>query len=212
MEIITFIAITAILGCGLSLKAPVLFFFEFGFDRRPAVTAGVSFLFFRHRVGKTKKQAETQARHAKYSSPDKGRPAKKTGASKKQSILQLGLLWHEHQVIWQLLALFADCAERAIGFTDRYYIELNLSGGFRSPDITGQIYGLVQTGRAIPSPSLSLAYRPDFSSDRLQGTIAAGSVFKAYKLIILLILIIWRLPKIKLIKIYRKFKKGDTYV
>ncbi len=201
MKIITLIGITAILGCGLSLMASITLFWELTLDRQPSSTAGVRFLFFKHRFGKRKQNVKA-----------KSKPVQKKSASETPPIDQLHLILHEHQLIRQTAVLFTDCVKKALMLPEQYYIHINLSGGFRSPDITGQVFGLVQAGSAIPSQSLCLAYHPDFTSDRLQGTIAAGAVFKAYKLVILLSIIIWRLPKIKLIKIYRKVKKGGSYV
>lgn len=165
------------------------------------MTGGVRFLFVKKRFGKRKPKEKPGTE-----------PVRENGSGEKPSIEQLRQILREHLLIRQLVALFADSVKKVLVLPERYYLDVDLTGGFQSPDITGQVYGLVQVGRSIPSDALSLAYDPDFTADRIQGTITIGSVLKAYKLIILLIIIAWRLPKIKLIKMYRKFKKGGRHV
>ena len=211
MAFIILIFIAAILIFACVLMAPITFFGRLTFDAPPLVTVGFHFLFFKHHFTKGKKEDQAKTRRADRRS-DKSRKVKHKGRSEKPSTGQLLMLIRKHEIIRQTLAAFVDCIKKFFASADRYYINANLSGGFRSPDITGQVYGFVQICRSIPCDSVSVTFHPDFKADKPGGTIVAGTVFKPYQLIILLMMFFLRLPKVKLIKLYRSYKKGDSYV
>jgi hypothetical protein len=119
----------------------------------------------------------------------------------------LSTLTRERETIGQIVTTSAGFAKKLVLSTDRYYIEMNLSGGLASPDLTGRFYGLVQAFRTIPSDSLSLHFRPNFMENELRGTIIAGTAFRIYKILLQLVIFVWRLPIIKLIKLYRNYRK-----
>lgn len=211
LELFSTIVIATILGFGLALVAPISIYFAFNFDRRPTVAVGVQFLIFKHHFSKKKKKEKSET-ETKNDRTKKSRPAKKSRPLDKTVIRQPATLIRERETIRQTLALFAGFAKQLVLSTDRYYIQMNLNGGLRSPDLTGQLYGLVQACKSIPSDSLSLSFHPDFIEDKLSGTIAVGTAFRIYKIIYQLLIFIWRLPKIKLIKLYRNYRKetGDV--
>ena len=211
MELFSTIVVAAILGLGLALAAPVSVCVALNFDRRPTVTIGMRFLIFKHHfpIKKKKKKARTEGKNDR---PEKSRRAKKRHSPDMSPIRLLPILSGERDTLQQSLAALGLLARRLVLSTDRYYLDMNLSGGMWSPDLTGQLFGLVQACRSIPSNSLSLSFHPDFSEDRLHGTIAAGTVFRIYRIINQLLIFIWRLPIKKLLKLYRNYRKetGDV--
>ncbi len=91
---------------------------------------------------------------------------------------------------------------------DRNYLNISLRGGFGLPDITGIFYGLIESLRSIKGESISIAYHPDFYAESIKGDIALGAVVRLNRLLKEMILLAWRLPKMQMIKIYNKYRKG----
>jgi|GEM_PF-2351212 len=211
MELFSTIVAAAILCFGLALAAPVSVCIALNFDRRPTVSIGMRFLIFTHHfpIKMKKEQAKTEGKNDR---PEKSRKERKRRPPDKPPIRLLPILIGERDTLQQSLAALGLFARRLVLSTDRYYLDMNLSGGMWSPDLTGQLYGLVQACNSIPSNSLSLSFQPDFTEDRLHGTIAAGTVFRIYRMINQLLIFIWRLPIRKLIKLYRNYRKetGDV--
>ena len=203
IELFSTLIAAAFLIFGLVLSVPVTIWFAYRLDRRPAVTIGVKFLIFKHhfsKENKSKRKAKVD-RTKKRRTPEKDRPPAGSATH------MLPTLIRERETIVRTVATFAGFVKKLVLSADRYYIELNLSGGLSSPDFTGQLYGLIQACRSIPSDSLSLSFHPNFTEDELRGTIAAGTVFRIYKILIQLMAFVWHLPIIKLIKLYRKYRK-----
>jgi len=89
-----------------------------------------------------------------------------------------------------------------------YFLKANITGGAAEPDITGELYGAYHAIRpALPS-SISIVYNPDFAAEKFKGTVEMGLVIRIFRLIWETLVFIIRLPIIKLIKLYRKLKKG----
>ena len=91
---------------------------------------------------------------------------------------------------------------------DQYYLKISMAGGLGPPDLTGQLYGTILSVRPVLSRSVSLDYRPDYLADNLSGEVVAGAIVRAYRLLSEMIIFAWRLPKIKIIRIYHRLKKG----
>ena len=206
IELFFFIIVAALVGFGLVLLAPVSVFLALDFDRRPSVAVGVHFLIFKHLFFPKKKKETVKAAPEKERTR-KDRRVKRGQASDKSVLRHLATLTRERETIGQTVATLAGFARKLALSADRYYIEMNLSGGLGAPDLTGQFYGLVQACRTIPSDSLSLYFHPNFIENELRGTIIAGTVFRINKILFQLMVFVWRLPIIKLIKLYRNYRK-----
>jgi hypothetical protein len=89
-----------------------------------------------------------------------------------------------------------------------YYLVANLAGGVEEPDITGQIYGAYHAIRPNLPAAVKINYAPDYLAGRVNGNISCGIVVTVFGIIKEIVIFIFRLPKIKLIKLYRKLKAG----
>jgi hypothetical protein len=87
-----------------------------------------------------------------------------------------------------------------------YYLIANLSGGTEEPDVTGQLYGAYHAIRFNLPSAIRINYIPDYLAGRIQGNISCGLVVTVYGLIKEFVIFIFRLPKIRLFKLYRKLK------
>jgi hypothetical protein len=93
-----------------------------------------------------------------------------------------------------------------------YYLVANLAGGAEEPDITGELFGAYHAVRPNLPAAVRISYVPDFLAGRFAGNISGGLVVTVFGLIKEVVIFIFRLPKIKLFKLYRKLKKGRTHV
>jgi hypothetical protein len=93
-----------------------------------------------------------------------------------------------------------------------YYLVANLAGGTEQPDITGQLYGAYHAIRPTLPAAIKINYVPDFLGGRIAGNISGGLVVTVFGLIKEIVIFIFRLPIIRLIKLYRKLKKGRRHV
>lgn len=90
-------------------------------------------------------------------------------------------------------------------------LNVSLSGGLAGPDMTGMLYGGVMAIKPMLRQPIAIAYNPDFGVDRLAGDLNIEVVVRLYKIVKELLLFIWRMPKLRLIKIFFKLRKGGEY-
>jgi hypothetical protein len=90
----------------------------------------------------------------------------------------------------------------------QYYLKANIAGGAEYPDVTGELYGAYHAIRPVLPNSISIVYNPDFAAEKFSGTVEVGLVIRIFRLIWETLFFIFRLPIIRLIKLYRKLKKG----
>ena len=202
MEFFTTIVAAAILCLGLAITIPVSVFFSLDIERQTRMAVGFRFLGIKYRfpIKKKPKSKKTDAREKRKNDKQKPSPARPMSQLLRLFVDERGTLRETAAA----LGLFAKNLALSI---ERYYLDMNLSGGLRSPDLTGQFFGLVQACRSIPTDSLSLSFYPSFTNDELRGTVDVGIVFRIYKIINQVMILFWRLPLIKLLKIYRKYRK-----
>jgi hypothetical protein len=89
-----------------------------------------------------------------------------------------------------------------------YFLRADIAGGAPEPDITGELYGAYHAIRPILPSSIMIVYNPDFAAEKFKGTVEMGLVIRIFRLIWETLVFIIRLPIIRLIKLYRKLKKG----
>lgn len=202
MVFFTTIVAAAILCLGMAITIPVSVFFSLNIDRQTRMAVGVRFLGLKHRfpIKKKPKSKKTDAPKKRKKNGQRPSPAKPRGR-------MLLLFVDERDTMRKTAAALGLFAKNLALSIERYYLDMNMSGGLPSPDLTGQLFGLVQACRSTPTDSLSLSFYPSFTDDELRGTVDVGIVFRIYKIINQVIILFWRLPVMKLVKIYRKYRK-----
>jgi hypothetical protein len=88
----------------------------------------------------------------------------------------------------------------------RYYLNADLAGGISGPDLTGQLYGAYNALRPVMPASVAISYDPDFLSEKLAGAISFGLAVRAISVVKYIVIFFFRLPIIKIFKLYRKLK------
>ena len=112
------------------------------------------------------------------------------------------------------LAVIFDLLSEALKLIGRllnapnYFLRANITGGATEPDVTGELYGAYHAIRPVLPSSISIIYNPDFASEKFTGTVEVGLVIRIFRLIWETLVFIIRLPIIRLIRLYRKLKKG----
>jgi hypothetical protein len=92
-----------------------------------------------------------------------------------------------------------------------YHLNVNLTGGFAEPHITGWFYGSVCAIHPMLGKSIRLFYAPDFTKESLNGKITGRLAVRLYSIIREVLIFVWRLPKLRLLKIYFKSRRGGRY-
>ncbi len=100
---------------------------------------------------------------------------------------------------------------RGIVISPDYYLNVNLTGGFTEPHITGWFYGGVCAIQPILGNSIKLFYSTDFTKESLNGKITGRLAVRLYSIIQEMLIFFWRLPKLRLLQIYFKSRKGGSY-
>ncbi|MGD8293364.1 MAG: hypothetical protein PVF37_16760 [Desulfobacterales bacterium] len=206
MEFIDIIVISAVLGFGFTMMVPITIHFSLNIDTQLLATLSVRFLCFKYNFAERKIIYKSTIKHGD-NRLEKTWTVGMSGSLVKSLLSSLPMIVRERRTLRRTLTAFAHFAQTILISDDRLYIKINLTGGLSSPDLTGQLYGLFQSCRAIPYDFLSLSYHPNFMEDKLRGTIVAGTVFRIYEFITQLVLFIWRLPVMKLIIVYYNYRK-----
>jgi len=121
-------------------------------------------------------------------------------------------LTEEYETAASIIVDLFNFVRRACKSPDRYYLDVSLKGGLGPPDLTGQLFGAVESLKPMLGESLAIKYKPDYMSETIQGDIIADIKLRFYKLLKEMLIFIWKLPKLKLIKIIRLYRKGDLNV
>jgi len=121
------------------------------------------------------------------------------------------------QLIRDDLAMLRQVASNAVKFiqgiviSPDYYLNVNLAGGFTEPHITGWLYGGVCGIQPMLGKSIRLFYAPDFTKESLNGKVRGRLAVRLYSIIREVLIFLWRLPKLRLLRIYFKSRKGGMY-
>ena len=97
---------------------------------------------------------------------------------------------------------------RGIVISPEYYLNINLAGGFTEPHITGWFYGGVCGIQPMLGKSIRLFYEPDFTKESLNGKLRGRLTVRLYSIMREVLIFLWRLPKLRLLRIYLKSRKG----
>ena len=90
----------------------------------------------------------------------------------------------------------------------QYFLRAEIAGGASEPDITGELYGAYQALKFALPGAVSVSYRPDFTAEKFSGRVEVGLAFRLARLSKETLVFIFRLPILKLIKLYRKLRTG----
>jgi hypothetical protein len=110
-------------------------------------------------------------------------------------------------VIFKLISETLKFAGRLIR-TPRCFLKAEIVGGASEPDITGELYGAYHAIRPILPQAILINYNPDFAAEKFTGKVEIGLVIRIIGFLKETLIFILRLPIIRLIKLYRKLKKG----
>ena len=197
LAIIIALVLTAI---AYILLSPISIYINYDFDGENLISAGIRLYPFDYKF-KTGQKKEIQAKAKKFKAI-----AKEKKQPRKRGIDFISLIIDEFDV---LIDIIADLFALIIGILispDRFFGKVNLGGGLGAPDFTGQLFGGIQMIKPALGDSISITYRPDFLAESLSGQATFGLVVRTYNILKELLIFIWRLPKLRLIKIYRKMK------
>jgi hypothetical protein len=143
--------------------------------------------------------------------PDKEALAKKRLKKKqrpKSKISFFDLFPDEYPTIKRVIIEAVRLVKGIVKAPDSYYLQINLAGGLSEPDHTGYLYGVICSIKPLLSEAVKLDFRPDFQSESLTGEVKGRVIVRIGSVVKELLLFLWRLPKLKIIKIYLKTRKG----
>jgi hypothetical protein len=200
MIIIAIIGGTILAGIAYLLFVPI--FIEAVYTLGGKIRATISFFPFRFRLKSRAKKAKPK--------PEKETLAKESLKKKKRK--QAGfdfkdLFRTEYPTIKRVVVAVAKLIMGLVK-APNYRLRVELAGGLDEPDITGYLYGLVCALKPLLGRAIILEYRPDFQSETLSGEIKGRVIVRIGSVAKELLLFLHRLPKLKLIKIYLKTRKG----
>jgi hypothetical protein len=202
MIIIAIISGTILAGIAYLLFVPIFIEANYLIGGKGRIT--VAFFPFRIRLKPGKKKAKTKSK------PD--RETLERQQLKKKKRKQAGfdfkdLFRTEYPTIKRVVVVAAKLIMGLVKVPN-YRLRIELAGGLSEPDETGYLYGLVCSLRPILGRSIKLDYRPDFQGEELTGEIKGRVKIRIGSMAKELLLFLHRLPKLKLIKIYLKTRKG----
>lgn len=123
----------------------------------------------------------------------------------------LFLLSNEHIAVKQVI-VFCFRFVKALIASKYHYINISLQGGFGSPDITGIVFGAIETARPAFGKNTTIAYYPDMISQTMNVKLDAQSTVRIYRFLAEILPLIFSLPMLKAARIFIKIIKGDYNV
>ncbi len=203
MEIPIAILIILLVICLYFLLTPVSLSLSYNTEGKRSIGRIKLFPFvYRFRFDKEKR--ETKKRKAV-----KDKIIKKKQKVGKKKIPVWQALLDEYDTTIAVTVVFFRFAGRLLKSTERHTLDVSLKGGLGSPDLTGQLFGVLRSVEPMLGKSIRIAYQPDFLSESINvnGNVTAGVRIRTYNILKEVLIFIWELPKLKIIKIVRKLKK-----
>jgi len=202
---IIIIATTGIILAGLIYLLCVPVYFEIGYDIEQRELESCSFKLYpfsyriKPKIGPDKK-----------SSKQSDQEEQKTKKKKRLRVNYVQLIRDELGTLKQVVFNSVKFI-RGILISPDYYLDVNLTGGFTEPHITGWFYGGVCGIQPMLGKSIRFFYAPDFTRESLNGKVRGRLAVRLYSIIREVLIFFWRLPKLKLLRIYFKSRKGGKY-
>jgi hypothetical protein len=173
-------------------------------DQKISAVSAIKIFPFEYKFvsGKLKKQRKLKV--PKPPKVDQELP-EEIGERQKSKIRLLGR--SDLPVIFRVITETFKFAGRLIR-TPRFFLKAEIAGGASEPDITGELYGAYHAIRPVLPKAISISYNPNFTAEQFTGTVEMGLVIRIFGFLKETLVFIFRLPIIRLIKLYRKLKKG----
>jgi len=202
---IIIIATTGIILAGLIYLLCVPVYFEIGYniEQRELESAFIKLYPFTYRI---KPKIGPDKRSARQSDQEE----QKTKRKKRLRVNCVQLIRDELGTLKQV-AFNSVKFIRGILISPDYYLNVNLTGGLTEPHITGWFYGSVCAIQPMLGKSIRLFYTPDFTKESLNGKVRGRMAMPLYSIIREVLIFLWRLPKLRLLRIYFKSRKGGKY-
>jgi hypothetical protein len=206
MVIVGAIVLVILLSFGYILVSPISVFLSFKFGDGVSGFAGVKLFTFEYKLFKdtTRKSVRTRTVEVdhKKSFTEKGRKALDS------AVRVFHVAANEFKLLQNITVNLLKLLKGILKSPDQYYLKVSMAGGLGPPDLTGQLYGTILSAQPVLGRSVSLAYRPDFLGDKMRGEVVAGAKVRACRLLSEILVFVWRLPKIRTLRLYLQLKKG----
>jgi hypothetical protein len=121
------------------------------------------------------------------------------------------LLSAEYQTA-SLLAIVIGKFIKALFKSKHHYLKISLRGGFGTPDVTGLMFGLIESIRPAFGSRITIACYPDMESGILNCKLRTQAVVRMHSVLSETPVLISRLPLVKIVKITIRVIKGDYNV
>jgi len=203
MEIPIAILIILLVICLYFLLIPVSLSLSYNTEGKRSI-GRIKFFPFVYRFAFDKEKREAKKKKAV-----KDKIIKKKQKVGKKKIPVWQVLLYEYDTTIAVTVDFFRFAGRLLKSTERYTLDVSLKGGLGSPDLTGQLFGVLQSVEPMLGKSVRIAYQPDFLSESInvKGNVTAGVRIRTYNILKEVLIFAWELPKLKIIKIVRRLKK-----
>ncbi len=202
---IIIIATTGIILAGLIYLFCVPVYFEIGYniEQRKLESAFIKLYPFSYRI-------KPKIGPDKKSDRQSDQKEQKTKRKKRFRISYVQLIRDELGTLRQVASNSVKFIQGIVISPD-YYLNVSLTGGFKEPHITGWFYGSVCAIQPMLGKSIRLFYVPDFTKESLNGKVRGRLAVRLYSIIREVLMFLWRLPKLRLLRIYFKSRKGGKY-
>jgi hypothetical protein len=118
------------------------------------------------------------------------------------------LLFNDFKAVKQTLYFCSRFAEALIK-SKHHYLNISLQGGFGSPDITGIVFGAIETVKPVFKDIINIVYYPDMMAQSVNINIKAQTKVRIYSVLAEVLPLIFSLPMLKITKIFIKIRKGE---
>lgn len=206
MEILICILILILAVCLYLLFNPAILLFDCIIGNRFSGALIIKFAPFKYKIILSKKGEKAKVKIISKEDSQKEKPVK--SGKKRKIISYWQLILDEFDTIKIVLIAVVRFIGRLLISPDRYFLNISAKGGLGSPDITGEVYGAIESIKPILGKSVSIAYQPDFIGGSLDANIIAGVEIRIISIIKEMLIFIWKLPKLGIIRIIRKLRKG----
>jgi hypothetical protein len=118
------------------------------------------------------------------------------------------LLSNEYIAVKQVI-YFCFRFAKVILASKHHYISISLQGGFGSPDITGIVLGAIETVKRAFGKNTTIVYYPDMISQSINVKLNAQSKIRIYRLLAETLPLMFSLPVLKIVRIFKNIIKGE---
>ncbi len=180
------------------LFTPVSIRLAIKFDESVAAVPELRIFPFKYKIRKTPSGEE----------PEEPTKEKRVKTAKVKGGLDFSRLNRaDMSIIFKLLMEILRYLGRSVK-APKYFLKAEIAGGAAEPDVTGELYGAYQALRYVLPSAVSVSYSPDFTAEKFSGRVEVGLAFRLSRILRETLVFVFRLPIIKLIRLYRKLRIG----